>query len=119
MSVVLTMKKEDLKEGMLVEYRDGRLRKVQLYQNELIVNSDNGYTELNNFSEDLLESHHSELDIVRVYRPNTPSPCNFFRFDLHEFDLIWERYPSPVEISLKEVAKKFNIDIKKLKIVEK
>ena len=111
---------KDLKEGMMIQYRDGRLRKVQKHDGEMIVNSLNGFTSLSNFSSDLTCDSNSDLDIMEVYEQKRSSPCEFFSFDLKDFELVWSREDEEVlELSLAEVAKKFGVKVTNVKIVEK
>lgn len=80
------MKKNELKSGMIVKYRDGSKRLV--VGDNLI--GDDYYTSLPNFNDDLKHTLLRELDIIKVY--NNHSASNFSGLlEDDNLDLIWER----------------------------
>ena len=86
------MKKSDLQNGMIVQYREGNLRMVI---EERLVGLD-GYSTLENYDEDLIKKgKFSQLDIVRVFVPKKHDYSNLNTmdsyFELENLDLIWER----------------------------
>lgn len=100
------MKKSELKTGMVVELRDGRLATVfkdTFWGNDFIVMSENIQASLSNFDEDTLEwykkdkivslteseKHRRSVDIMKVYIPRTPAKC--FSRDTNEMKCIWDR----------------------------
>lgn len=86
------MKKSDLENGMIVQYREGILRMVI---EECLVGLD-GHNTLESYDEDLIsEGKFSQLDIVRVFVPKEHDYSNLNTmdsyFELENLDLIWER----------------------------
>lgn len=89
------MKKSDLKDGMTVKNRNGRIGKI--VGNQIIyINGSDDF--LLNFKDDLTSKHEEEeYDIVEVY------------------ESIWQR-EEPTELTMQEIADKFNIEVTNLKI---
>lgn len=86
------MKKSDLKNGMIVQYREGILRMV--IEGRLV--GLDGHSTLENYDEDLInEGKFNQLDIVRVFVPKEYDYSNLNTmdsyFELENLDLIWER----------------------------
>lgn len=107
---------DDLKTGMVVEYRNGSRRVV--FEDRLLGNK--AYCRLNQFEETLLiiGSCH-DLDIMKVYRPN--KKCVYELEDIFDdtnLNLIWERQeesePEAEEMTLAEIEKELG---RKIKIV--
>lgn len=114
------MKKEftkaDLKDGMVVEYRNGERRIVV---GEVLYGLD-GFTSLKTHCNDLTYSN-SVLDIVKVYAQKSTSLNSLFKYP---GKIIWERNEEPVtkDVSLEELnailkekfpdIDKFNLPIK-------
>lgn len=103
--------KSDLKNRMVVEYRNGERRIVA--DNRLIGLSGNGW--LGDFNEDLTmkgqKPKSRDYDIVRVYKPIyildetiNPNSC----------DKVWER-PETKEVTMSEVEEKFGCKVKIVK----
>lgn len=78
--------KADLKDGMVVKYRNGDKRMVV---NEALI-GENGYSDRNRFREDLTHRYFKDLDIVGVY---AIQEYNNFADMLSDYnlELIWER----------------------------
>ena len=90
------MKKNELKSGMVVEYRDGDKRLV--IDNDLI--GDDGHLTLTNYNDYLKNGLFSDLDIIKVYKYKSPCPFNAL-LENNNLDLIWERKES--ELTDKEI----------------
>lgn len=114
------MKKEftkaDLKDGMVVEYRNGERRIVV----DEVLYGLYGFASLKTHCNDLTYSD-SDLDIVKVYAQKSASLNNLFKYP---GEIIWERKEEPVtkDVSLEELnailkekfpdIDKFNLPIK-------
>lgn len=108
--------KADLKDGMVVEYRDGKRRIVA---GEVLYGLD-GFTSLKTHCNDLTYSD-SDLDIVKVYAQKAASLNSLFKYP---GKIIWERQEEPTtrDVSLEELnailkekypdIDKFNLPIK-------
>ena len=87
------MKKEftkaDLKDGMVIEYANGKRR---LVLNDFIVGKD-GYYYLSYYSENLKDKNSSDRDIVRVFKINIVTTLDYI-FRTENLELIWERTES-------------------------
>lgn len=84
------MKKEftkaDLRDGMVVEYRDGKRR---LVLNNFLIGID-GYFDLSNYSENLKDKNSSDRDVVGVFKVNIVTNLDYI-FRTENLELIWER----------------------------
>ena len=84
------MKKEftkaDLRDGMVVEYRDGKRR---LILNNFLIGID-GYFDLSNYSENLKDKNSSDRDVVGVFKVNIVTNLDYI-FRTENLELIWER----------------------------
>ena len=92
--------KADLKDGMVVKYRNGDKRMVI---SEALIGED-GYSDQNCFREDLTHRYFKDLDIVGVY---AIQECNNFADMLSDYnlELIWER-KEPKKMTVEEMRKK-------------
>lgn len=110
-------KKSDLKPGMVVEYDDGRRRIVLKDSNDnLFLASDNCICSLISFNNNLINERHSDLTINKIYEID--SICNIDCILEGEYlKLIWER-PQTVELTLQEIAEKFNVPVETIRIKE-
>lgn len=88
------MKKEDLRTGDVVQYRDGQYRKVMLntgvscFENIVVASNGGGYLHLEQL-ERYLDKHSGEdIDIVKIFRPMAKN--DIFSFDTNRMELIWE-----------------------------
>lgn len=84
------MKKNELKSGMVVEYRDGIKRLI--IGDKLI--GDDGHSSLSNFNDDLKHILYSDLDIIKVYKYKYTSIFSELLKD-DNLNLIWERKEKP------------------------
>ena len=78
--------KADLKDGMVVEYSNGKRR---LVLNNHLVGKD-GYYELNEYREDMKDKEYSDKDIMRVFKIATVTTLGYI-FHIENLELIWER----------------------------
>jgi len=88
------MKKSDLKTGMLVQYRNGKVRMVI---NDTLIGSDNYIQELKFYNDDLTMNNHDKLCIKKVsevLKSVRLMPKNWTEETLNE-NLLWER-PKPI-----------------------
>ena len=103
--------KKDLKDGMVVEYRSGRMRLV--IGNRLL--GEYEYLSFESLDDDLLCPNDRDFDVVKVYKPGK-EVCNIYDlFRCNELELIWER-KEPKEIPASEAMKilreKFGCEVK-------
>lgn len=87
-----TFTKSDLKDGMVIEHRDGD-RYIVLGDFAL---SEEGNWCLKDYFEDLKWDGPSDMDIVKIYKVNTSEYMDFSDvFNDHYLKLIWERKEEP------------------------
>lgn len=105
------MIKNDLKNGMGVELRDG-LRGVVV--NGYICH-EHQYTRLSDIRDDLKHNDFNTLDIVKVYKQ--AEYCGILNLisETCSGDPIWTRQETQ-EVTLDEIAAKFGVDVENLKI---
>lgn len=82
---LVSFTKADLKDGMVVEYRDSD--RGIILKNKII--SFNSYSSLENFKNNLEHTYLSDLNIDRVYKSDSLTLRNYF--DDKYLTLIWER----------------------------
>lgn len=83
--------KEDLKSGMVVEYRDGMFAVILPFQNGLSTITEDGTAlNLSRFTDDLRYPSNCDIDIIRVYglSENARAMLNFSK---EHRELLWER----------------------------
>lgn len=78
--------KADLKDGMVVEYRDGKRR---LVLNNRLIGKD-GYYELNKYTEDMKDKEFFGRDIMRVFKIVINTTLSSI-FHIENLELIWGR----------------------------
>lgn len=61
------MKKSELKQGMVVELRDGVRYLVRDREGEIVLSNHDGWLYLEEYSENLTDKTYSELDVMKVY----------------------------------------------------
>lgn len=89
--------KDDLKDGMVVEYRNGKRALVLAghFVNKF------GFMSISSYNDDLINIKNStslsrDYDIRRVYKPKSNEICNIDHiFESHRLDLIWKRKEEP------------------------
>ena len=113
-----TFTKDMLKPGMLVECRDGGLRKLG-YASSFklsILSRENGlWIDFDKFNSDLASSSFSDYDIMKVYVPKYTEDS--FSFDLSHHELIWERPEPKTCLTHDQIAEKLGIKPESLVIV--
>lgn len=120
------MKKSELKSGMLVFTREGKRALVLkdapygdcLVGNGNETNGNQTWLPLNSYNEDLMYSQANQniVDIIEVWGySNNMLGANLTTRDR---ELLWKReeVKKEVELTLEEIAAKFNINIQQLKI---
>jgi len=84
------MKKSDLKTGMLVQYKNGKVRMVI---NDTLIGSDNYMQEIKSYNDDLTMNNHHRLCIKKVsevLEAMQSAPKHWTEKTLNE-NLLWER----------------------------
>ena len=106
--------KDDLKTGMIVEYKSGEKRLVIRDGIDILTSGDGGWTSLNNSDETLKSVC---CTIVKVYEGYTTNKSGTVNSKLeYPGNLIWERDKEKVELTLEQIAEKFNIPVDSLRI---
>lgn len=103
--------KNDLRDGMIVEYVNGDLRVV--LGNRLV--GQDGHNTLDLYDDDLTILTAHGCNIVRVYKGNPRFISELFNKEY--LTLIWERKekPKPIEMTLEEICKELGREIKIVK----
>lgn len=114
----LQMKKQDIQLGMVVEYHCGKKALVISVNDEVLFSDTFGYMRLKDYDDDLtvIDRHDDsgKWDIDKVFKVtlgcsiDTMLSGNFLK-------LLWERQKE-VELTMDEIAEKFGIPVKNLKI---
>lgn len=108
------IQKKHLRSGMVIEYVNGERRLVVDLMGDFMLISNEGSYPLSSYREDLTCLFY-ELTINKVFIVSR-GHLAYMLSERNTRVKIWER-PNPVtEVTLQEVAEKFNIDIKQLKI---
>lgn len=94
--------KADLKDGMIVEYRDGR--RMLVVNNFLIGKGKEGYYNLNYYSENMKNKDSSDRDIMRAFKIDTNTVLDYI-FSTESLELIWER-KEVKKMTVKEMQRK-------------
>jgi len=105
------MKKEDLKTGMRVTIRNGDVYTVFLNTGDGdVFCRENGYNHFRGYREDLTSNDNQiEYDVMKVEEPNGSNILNA------TYHTIWKR-EKLFELSMQEIADKFQVDVNNLKI---
>ena len=91
--------KADLKNGMIIEHRDGD--RYMVIGNHLV--QEEGFFRLSDYNDDLMDRDYRDYDIVKIYKPITDRVYNTSDlFATDKLDLIWER---------KEVKKEYKYKV--------
>ena len=102
------MKKEDLKNGMVVEFRD---KSRGLVHNKRIIDKEE-FVFISNLNDDLTNaSSFKDLDIMKIFDSNASTLGDLFADN--RLELIWERKEQP-KLSEKD-KKKIKVALKKVK----
>lgn len=110
------MKKQDLKTGMQVELNDGDRYVVLLDTSvgDILCRINEGeWMNLTTHEDDLTYPSAPCFSIKRVYGGKCPH--KFISEEMSDCYLLWER-DEKVELTMDEIAEKFNIPVKNLKI---
>ena len=116
------MKKSDLKSGMIIEGKNGEKGIVLLNTSngDVIGGAGGGKNKtwcgLYNYREDLTYGGLEDDTIVKVY--DVDSNMNLGSFDECNLKLIWTRPVEPIELTMEQIADKFNIEVSRLKIIK-
>jgi hypothetical protein len=99
------MKKSDLKTGMWVELRNGKSAMVLMSTNNGdILSGPKAWFPIDALNDDLTYEGIKDSDIIRIYQPM--SNRVYFGGMLEEMNLLWERKPAPIEMTLQEAIQK-------------
>lgn len=118
------MTKNDIKPGMVVEFRDGvRAFVVKVedftHREKIIFMKPNGFVSLNSYNENLVIScpKLEKLDIMKIYDIDQRYGLGLKEILSDEaiFKLLWQREET-IEISLEDISKKFNVPISQIRI---
>ena len=110
------MTKKELKTGMVVEYRSGAKRMVLLdtpIGNAFV--GDDGWTDLDNYRDNLCHKFNKWIDVVAVYEP-----CCILQMAPSFWDnqeCIWRR-SEVKEVTLSEIAEKFGVSVENIRVKE-
>ena len=115
---LIQMKKLDLKPGMVVEYHCGKKALVISVNDEVLFSDTFGYMRLKDYNDDLLvidrHDDSGKWDIDKVFK--VTMGCSIDAMLRGAFlKLLWERRQE-VELTMDEIAEKFGIPVKNLKI---
>lgn len=113
------MKKEDLKTGMVVMYRDGEkaiVFKNSVFKGRNILAGNCMWTEFEDFNNDLTCKNDKGCDIFKVFKPQGRAFLGVLEDKYLE--LIWEREPEIKELTMQQIADKFDIPVDQLRIKE-
>lgn len=114
----LQMKKQDIQLGMVIEYHCGKRALVISVNDEVLFSDNNGYMRLKDYNDDLLviDRHNDsgKWDIDKIFKVTLG--CSIDTMLNGSFlKLLWERQKE-VELTMDEIAEKFGIPVKNLKI---
>ena len=112
---IKTMKKKDLKAGMIVETVNKRLYLLVSNERDGLYGLNNeGWLKLSDFSEDLKCIHSESYSINKIYSGQQPVGLQY----LNDFkgNLLWEREKEKIELTLGDIANKLGIPVEQLRI---
>lgn len=106
----------DLKPGMVVEYRNGSKRLVVSINSKLYFISDTDYSEgsSDNYNTDLTRTSYTCFDIMKVYKVISVGGLLYMLSSAHK-ELVWER-KEPKVYTMQEIADKLGIPVEQLRI---
>lgn len=100
--------KADLKNGMIIEHRDGD--KYMVIDDRLV--QEEGFFPLSDYNDDLTDNKYKKYDIVKVYKPITDRIFDTYDlFSTDNLDLIWER-EEVKEMTVAEIEEKLGYKVK-------
>lgn len=105
------IQQKHLRSGMVIEYANGERRLVADIMGELVLISEDGFQPLSDYNEDLIidDCPYTTINKIGVSEPY----C--LEVMLTKATIIWER-PEEVELTMEEIAEKFNISVEQLRI---
>ena len=103
-----------IKEFYLFKLRNGDLC-IQI-KKRLLIFDEGGFYDINGFKNDMSHFFGIEYDIIEVYKLNDVFTSSLF--NLNDYTLEWEREPEIIELTIGQIAKKYNLDPKQIKIIE-
>ena len=107
--------KDDLKIGYVVEFRNGDFRMVMECQEERVFTSNYGFMRFNDYMDNLSSFGLTKTyDIMKVWG-FARSRYKTLIIDTCDRELLYER-KEPKELTMQEIADKFGVDVKDLKI---
>lgn len=97
--------KDDLKDGYVVELRNGEfLMVLEMECGKKVITKDTlGHSELNSYGDDLTRKGYERLDIIRVYGYSRLGYCAR-KLTGEDRKLLWERKPEIKEVTMQEIA---------------
>ena len=112
-----TMKKSDLKVGMVVERKNGeKMLVMETPSVGKFLSNNNSWCRFSAYTETLEYRDLSKsFDIVKVYKGVKYGFSLNHLIDYAE-DVVWEREKPKTELTLEQIAKKFNIPVESLRI---
>lgn len=114
----LQMKKQDIKLGMVIEYHCGKKALVISVNDEVLFSDTNGFMRLKDYNDDLLvidrHSTSDMWDIDKIFKVTVECSIDTMLNGCF-LKLLWERQKE-VELTMDEIAEKFGIPVKNLKI---
>ena len=114
----LQMKKQDIQLGMVVEYHCGKKALVISVNNEVLFSDTFGYMRLKDYNDDLIvidrHDDSGKWDIDKVFKVTMGGSIDTMLRGAF-LKLLWERQKE-VELTMDEIAEKFGIPVKNLKI---
>ena len=112
-----TMKKSDLKVGMVIERRNGsKMLVIETPSVGKFLSNYNSWCPFSDYAETLeYRGSNARFDIVKVYKGAK------YGFSLNTLlecpgEVIWEREKPKTELTLEQIAEKFNIPVESLRI---
>ena len=111
-----SMKKSDLKSGMVLEFSNGERAVVLLGTKQGDIYSGDTWGQLHTYSDDLIPTHSYYDPIVRILQPSNNRAFSYGKdVSLEDSTILWE-YKEPVEeLTLAEICKQLG---KKVKVIE-
>ena len=112
-----TFTKLDLKPGMILETKDRKFLIIQLSGGEWIAADNTGFIEGKNFYDNLKCRVSDVYDVQKVYcGPSIGDAIQNLCLSYNKGELLWERTPEVVEMTLEDIAKKIGVPVKSLRI---
>ena len=105
-----------LQPGLIVRTRNNDRFILIKGTDTVFLSGKNAWISMSNIKEDLINEFNSDYDIMEIYQSNLGFNADFYLdTDIAYKVTVWKREET-VELTLDEIANKFGIDIKQLKI---